>query len=390
MMKRVAAGPIDQPDVGIGQLPAVVVERLARLQQHVGNPRHRDEVADAVAANRHIGQRHRQGRLAGVRGRSQCVGETAAGQADLAEHRRQHHAHPHRLLAMLGALQGLRAGDQRAPSDRAPRQSGDLVRRHATDIRGPAGILRPAILTAEEIGLERLPADAIAVEKAAVVAAFGHQRVGDPEHQRDVGSRADRVPHRVRFRRQVVAQRADQVEFDAAPARRAQIAAGDMATGSATADIVVFERHPAKGQHQGAFRDQFGPADIVAGDDPLRPDDVRQDHRRGTRTVAVDRTDITAGEVQKAVDLVLRIVKETGAGPAIGATEHAARPMLRVNPPQFRGGEIERLRPRHRHKRVAAALPVRPRPMLEPAAPRHRPGDARAVRHRSRDVGEQR
>ena len=49
VMERVAAGPVDQPDVGIGQRLAVVVEGLARIEQHVGDARDRDEVGDAVA-----------------------------------------------------------------------------------------------------------------------------------------------------------------------------------------------------------------------------------------------------------------------------------------------------------------------------------------------------
>ena len=45
VVERVAAGPVDQPDVRIGQAPAVVVELLARVQQQVGDRGHRNEVA---------------------------------------------------------------------------------------------------------------------------------------------------------------------------------------------------------------------------------------------------------------------------------------------------------------------------------------------------------
>ena len=107
---------------------------------------------------------------------------------------------------------------------------------------------------------------------------------------------------------------------------RAQPVAGDVLAGAAAADIVVLQRHAAKGEHQRALsRDSSVPADVVAGDRALRADDMRQDHRRRARAVAVDRADIAAGEVQKAVDLALRVVKAPGAGPAVGPAEDRAR-----------------------------------------------------------------
>ncbi len=290
---------------------------------------------------------------------------------------------------MLGPLQGLRAGNEGAPADRAARQAKDLVRRQAADRRRPGRILRLAVAAAEEIGLECLPADAAAVEEGAVVPPLGDQGVRQPQHQCDIGAGADRVPDRLDPGRQVVAQGRDQVEFRTAPARRLQIAAGDVLAGAAAADIVVFERHAAKGQHQRALADQFGPADIAAGDRPLRADDMRQDHRRRPRAVAVDRADIAAGQVQKAVELVLRVVKAAGAGPAVGAAEHRARPVRGVDPAQLRDDEVERLGPGNRHQFVAPPPCVGARTPLQPAAPHHRPGDPRPMRYRGRDVAEQ-
>ena len=105
MVERIAARPIDQLDVGVGEPLAVEVERLARMQQHVGDARHRNEIGNAVALDRQCRKRHGQWRLSGIGGRSQRIGEAAARQSDLAEHRRQHDTHPDRLLAVLGALQ---------------------------------------------------------------------------------------------------------------------------------------------------------------------------------------------------------------------------------------------------------------------------------------------
>jgi len=70
VVKRVTARPVDQTDVGVNEPMAIIVEGFARVQQHIGKPRHRDEIADAVSALRQGGDRHRHGRLPGVRGGS--------------------------------------------------------------------------------------------------------------------------------------------------------------------------------------------------------------------------------------------------------------------------------------------------------------------------------
>jgi hypothetical protein len=121
------------------------------------------------------------------------------------------------------------------------------------------------------------------------------------------------------------------VKFDTAPPRRDEVVAGGVLARAAAADIVVLQRHASERQDERALHHQFGPADIVAGDRRLRPDDMRQDHRRRTRTVAVDRADIAAGKVQEAVQLVRCVVEAPGAGPAIGAAEHRARAVRLVD-----------------------------------------------------------
>ncbi len=50
VMERIAAAPIDEANVRIGQAPAVVVERRTGLEQHVGDARHGNEALDAVRA----------------------------------------------------------------------------------------------------------------------------------------------------------------------------------------------------------------------------------------------------------------------------------------------------------------------------------------------------
>ena len=124
--------------------------------------------------------------------------------------------------------------------------------------------------------------------------------------------------------RKIVAYWCDQVEFDPSAAGLAQSVAGNVAARAAAADIVVLQRHAAKGKHQLALPHQLGPTYTVAGHRSLRAENVGQDHRRRTRAVAVDRAHVTAGQIQEAVDLALRVVETPGAGPAVGAAEDRA------------------------------------------------------------------
>ena len=66
------------------------------------------------------------------------------------------------------------------------------------------------------------------------------------------------------------------------------------------------------------------------------------------------------------MQLVLRVVKAAGAGPAIRAAEHGARPMPVIDPAQFAGEPLEGIVPRHRHKFVAAAALVGSRAAIRP------------------------
>ncbi len=137
VMEGIAAGPIDQADVRIGPRLAVVAIGAAGIEQHVGDARHRNEIGDAVAALPQRRPRHVVDAAAVIADRPERIGIAAAGKADLAERCRQHHAHPHRLLAMLGALQRMRDGDQRALSGEPARQLADRVGVDAARSRRP-------------------------------------------------------------------------------------------------------------------------------------------------------------------------------------------------------------------------------------------------------------
>ena len=189
MVEGIAARPIDQPDVGIGEPLAVVVEASAGIEQHVGDARDRNEVANAVLALRQRRRHDRGVPPARVCERAQRIAIAAAREPDLAEHRRQHHRHPDRLLAMLGALQRVRGDHQHALARQATREGRDRVGADAANSRGPCRRLGLPVGAAHEVVLEDGPARAIALQEGGIVPSLRYQRMRHPQHQRGVGTR---------------------------------------------------------------------------------------------------------------------------------------------------------------------------------------------------------
>ena len=266
----------------------------------------------------------------------------------------------------------------------------DFVSRNPADRGRPVRILRLAVAAAQEICFEGLIADAISVEKRPVMQSFAHQGVGDAEHQGHISARLGRMPLGLDFARQVVPQRADQMELGASASCSTEPGECNMLTRSTATDIVVFERHAAKGEHQSAFFDELVPADVVARHDLLRADDMRQDYGCRTRTVAVDGADIAARHVEEAMQLARRIMKTPSARPAVGAPENRAGAVCVVDPSQFRRDEIERPRPCDRVELIAPAPTIGAGTLFEPTVADHRFRDPRPVRYRRGDIAEDR
>src|ERR1700735_3982942 len=85
MMKRVAAAPIDEMDVGKDEVLPVVLERLIGIEKEVRDSRDRDEAANRIASGRHGRDRHIRQHGRESLHASVTETEAAAGQTDLAE-----------------------------------------------------------------------------------------------------------------------------------------------------------------------------------------------------------------------------------------------------------------------------------------------------------------
>ena len=280
-----------------------------------------------------VGIGTRVGPAAGVAERTERVIISAAGQADLAEHRREHRAHPHRLLAILRPLQRMRDRDQGAPARQSAGEVDDRVGGNAGDAGRPCRVLWRIVVAAEQIAFEDVEAGAIARDKGAVPEIFDEQRVRERQHQRHVGADLDRQPPRAGRFRHVVAQRRDAVEHGAAARGFLHRVALDVPADAAAGDIGILQRHAAEGQHRIGMLGDLIPGHVVARDGFVAAEDMRQDHGRGAGAVAVHRAHIAAERhVQEAMNLALRVVETSGAGPAIGAAEHRGRAMFGPDP----------------------------------------------------------
>ena len=393
VVERIAAGPIDQPDVGIGQAPAVVVERLARMQQHVGDARHRDEIGDAVAA------------LAAASAAAPPAAACRYCESSPAHRRSRRPAgrsapasRPARRPSTPAARHARRAASDceqvisvRRPTA-APSQIDDRLRRQAADRGAP----RPRPSAGRRCGRADSPRTAPSRRSSG----RERPRSCSPSATSVCASpsiSATSVPGLIGCQvgldlaRQIVAQRADQMECCAARVRAARSVPRAMCwLVPPPPTSLFFSAMPPNASTSVGFRDQFGPADVVPADRRLGADDVRQDHRRRAGAVAVDRADIAAEQGSG-----------TGApGSAHGGSarrwpNHRSRrrsrrgPCVGVDPAQLAGSEVERFGPGHRHEFVASPPPIRARTIFQPAAPNHRLGDPRPVPNRGRDIAEQ-
>src|ERR1700730_15579862 len=70
IMKRIAAGPINQMDIGIGALPSVEIIGSTWMQQAIGDARRWDRTRQRIIENLHDRRAESQSRLSNAAGRA--------------------------------------------------------------------------------------------------------------------------------------------------------------------------------------------------------------------------------------------------------------------------------------------------------------------------------
>ncbi len=105
VVERVAAGPVHEPDVRVPVDRAVVGEGRTGMEQHVGDPGHRDERVDRVRGAADAGEPDAGDAVPDGADRPVSEAESPTGQSDLAEGGGEGDHRPVGLLAVVGPLQ---------------------------------------------------------------------------------------------------------------------------------------------------------------------------------------------------------------------------------------------------------------------------------------------
>ena len=114
---------------------------------------------------------------------------------------------------------------------------GDLLRPSAAIFGTPSA-------TSEQVVLEAVVADAVAVQEVASCRSFRREDVRQGKHDRDVGARDGAIHSAVAVH--VVAQRTERDDRSAAAPEGVERAAGRMVAGAAGIDAGVLERDAAE------------------------------------------------------------------------------------------------------------------------------------------------
>ena len=373
--ERIAADPVRHLDVGILGLDAVEVELLARIEQHLDDARDRNR---RRAVFRHPGGARLGLAAVGDAGQHRCVGrrraaagvmigepEPAAGQTDLAEHRGERHQHPVALLAVLLTLQRPAGRQHRPVLGEAMCEILDRVSRNVANRRRPFGALRSLVLAvAHQVRQELVKTGGVVLEELLVVELLGDQRVGDAEHQRDVGLRTRRDPLGAEEFGGVGLDRIDADDLGAFGLERLQ-ALVTAVVGDRPTDLVGEHGIGAPEHHQFGLVDHYRPHRLLLVDFQ-RADHMRHDDLRGTGRIIARSVHKIALQVHHPAQQALAIVQAAGALPSVGAGEGRRRTVGLLDPLQLLDDQVERLIPGDAHEiAAAAAVDVGAGPLLE-------------------------
>ncbi len=358
VVKGVAAGPVNQPDIRVAVFFAVVVKRFARLFQHVGDAGHGNEFAHRVFALRQGGAAEFGVGIANHVGGAVTDTEAAAGQPDLPQHGGQRDQAPEGLLTVVRTLQRPGHGEHGAVGGHGTGQRHNAFGRDAGDVGRPRRVLHDPVGRACEVGVDLVKAHAMLRQENRVVQAFLVERAGQRQDQRRVGVGANGYPLHRTAGVDIVADRADVDELHTGFVEPAQGLRHDVFADAARADLRIFCGHAAEADKQRGVLFEHAPAGVQRVHFIHGRHDVRHQHARRAQAVGVGMPHITAHGIEEAVHLALRVVKAPGAGPAVGTTEDRRVAVRLAHALQFTGNQVQRFVPRYLYELFLAAQPA--------------------------------
>ena len=151
MMKRVAAGPVDGLNRGIGNPATIVLNILSGVEQHIGDSRNGNREPRRIPA---------LGECCPIKSLIVCANKclstvakakAATGQSDLTQHCRQRGEHPVGLLSVIASLQRPGCCQKRAPTRHFTSQGLNIFSGYTTNRRRPLRSLSDPIGSSEQI-----------------------------------------------------------------------------------------------------------------------------------------------------------------------------------------------------------------------------------------------
>ena len=381
MVKRIPSCPVNQANVGVDQGLAVIVEFAARIEQHVRDSGHGDEIANRIVALGQRGTGYSGPVIADAVGGRVAKSDSAARQADLAQHRRHRNPGPERLFAVVLTRQRPRQGNHRPPARHVPGQGSDLLCGQAADVGCPLRILDRSVNGSIQVCGKPFVSACVFRKKGAIGKIFRVKDVGNAEQNCRIGVGARGQPRCQGIVVDIGSHRAHVDDFQAASGCLLQVFPLRVPPNPAGIDLPVLERNAAKRNQQTGMTDDRRPAGGVGQEHVDIAQDVRKDDFAGGKTVGIDGSDIPAYAIEETVNLALRMVKPACARPSIGSGIDGAVSVVPANAVEFVRDNLLGFLPGDPDERVCTApIAGRPRPQIEPALSNGRcPDSGRAV-----------
>ena len=196
MVKRVTPGPVNDAGIGIAISLAIIVKCRARVQQHVADPRNRDEIRHRVPALWHSRIGYPRHIVAHMVGDGVSKSDPAPGQPDLAKQGCQRNGRPEGLFTPLLPAERPADADHGALACHFMCQSGDISLGNAGQRRSPRSVFHHTVRLPVQIGHEFAIANRITFNKGAINKTIPMQHMAQCQQQSRIGIRAHRHPSR--------------------------------------------------------------------------------------------------------------------------------------------------------------------------------------------------
>ena len=363
MMSKVGpAGPPDKANIREAPRHAVVLILRPRIFQRLDDPRDRDllyGVHTARHAPLHRSQHRRAARWVTAVG--EMVGKTkpAPGGANLPQHGGQGDQHPVFLFAKLLALHAPAGHQHGGVFVKKFRQFADLICFNAADRRRPVGGFRHTVAFSGQIAGKNVVAAGAAGKEIIILPAILHQRMGDPQHQRDVGAHMRGDPlHRVA--KEIDGFRSHGIDADQTLAALTQpVKPRDpLLIGGVPGNFQRVQRIGAPQHHHLAMLEHQRPAGLLLIH-LIAAHDVRHDRLRRAGGIIAKMASIAARQAHIALQQRRRLMQDTVRAPAVGAGKNGGRAVAVANAAVLGIDQIQRLIPAHPHEFILTADPLR-------------------------------